>query len=200
MSRVAKRLRILVACERSGVMQKAITALGHDCLSCDTSPAFHEMPFYHGSVFDVIDDGFDAMIGFPPCQYLTKAQMPQSLASLARYERSVAANEFFQALFFSRIPQVILENPPGMLNSFFRPPDQYLQPWYFGDPYRKEIGLWLKNSPPVIATCYNTIRKPVNNHCNSRMSSAERSTIRSSWVRFPLMAEAIAFQSFGKCL
>lgn len=191
-------MKVLLACNINPVLQKAVMDLGHYCLSCDIQSPGHSLPFYKGNVLDILNDGWDAMIGFPPCTYLTKAQVHLVNKSEERNYLAWEAAEFFMQLYNCSIPRIALENPPGLLNYFFRPPDQYIQPWYFGDPYRKEIGLWLKNCPPVITSCYNTVRKPVSNRTNGRMSPEEKSRIRSDWSIFPNMCHQIAYQLLGK--
>lgn len=190
-------MKILVACERTGTMQKVLTDLGHTVLSCDTQKPLHNMPFYQGDVREILSSGWDAMIGFPPCTYLTKAQESLVKKSPARQRKQLAAAEFFKELYHSPIPQVVLENPPGALSRLFRQPDQIVQPWYHGDPYFKQIGLWLKNCPPVIASLYSTERRSMSNHTNGRMSQDQKSNIKSSWAYFPRTAYQIGFQMFG---
>ena len=93
------------------------------------------------------------LFGFPPCTYLAKVQMHRYYSEPGRYFKALRAMEFFDTLLNSPIPLVGLENPSGFLNSNYCPPDQILSPVNFGDPYRKEICLWLKGFPPLIHTC-----------------------------------------------
>jgi len=63
-------MRVLVACEYSGEVRDAFLAKGHDAMSCDLLPTDVPGPHYQGDVFDIIDDGWDLMIAFPPCTHL----------------------------------------------------------------------------------------------------------------------------------
>ena len=63
-------MKILVACEFSGIVRDAFAARGHDAWSCDLLDT--ERPGQHikGDVLDILDDGWDMMIAHPPCQHL----------------------------------------------------------------------------------------------------------------------------------
>lgn len=189
--------KVLVGCNVSGAMMHAIWLCGHHPVSCDLKPAEHDHGHIRCDIRDVLNGNWDAMIAFPPCTYLSKAGIHFLWDSTSRMESAADAVQLFRSLLYSDIPQVILENPPGLLGRTFQPPHQIVRPWYFGDPYNKDIGLWFKNSPPIIATLYSTGRKSVNNHTNSRMSTEQRAAVRSSWYYFPHMCVAIARQSFG---
>ena len=90
------------------------------------------------------------------------------------------------------IPCIALENPVGIIGKYYKPQSQIIYPHWFGSPYHKEIGLWLKNLPPLIATQYSVHRKSMSNHVNGRMSQASKSKIRSKF--FPQVAKAMAEQ------
>lgn len=190
-------MKILVGCEISGTIQEILLSLGHDAVSCDIQKPNHSMPFLHGDINRFLSAGWDALIAFPPCQFLTKAQIHMLYKSPGRMQKSDEAVKFVRKLYDSDIQQVILENPPGRLSTEWRYSDQLIRPCYFGDPYHKEVCLWLKNSPPIMSTCFNPNTMSLDNHTNGRMSSAERSNIRSSWKFFPHMAYQICLQSFG---
>jgi hypothetical protein len=198
MASKASVLRILVACSISKTVLECCLSLGHDAVACDVQSPVHSLPFIKGDVREILHLGWDAMIGFPPCQYLTKVQQHLVWNDPERAEKQAEAVQFFKDLYYSPIPQVILENPPGFLSYSFRQPNQIVMPCYFGDPYHKKIGLWLKNSPPVISSLFNPVRKSIDNHTNGRMTNSERSNVRSSWAYFPGMAYQICLQSFGK--
>ncbi len=63
-------MKVLVACEYSGVVRDAFRALGHDAMSCDLLPTDVEGPHYQGDVRDILNDGWDLMISHPPCTHL----------------------------------------------------------------------------------------------------------------------------------
>ena len=63
-------MRVLVACEYSGRVRDAFRAAGHDAMSCDMLPTEADGPHYQGDVRDILGDGWDLMIGHPPCTRL----------------------------------------------------------------------------------------------------------------------------------
>lgn len=145
-------MRVLVACEFSGVVRDAFRARGHDAVSCDLLPS--ETPGSHmqGDVLDVIAGGdFDLLIAHPPCTYLSRAGA-RWWKQPARAALADAAAAFVFALRDCGIPRICIENPIGQLNARWRYPDQTIQPWQFGHPFSKATCLWLTNLPPLVAT------------------------------------------------
>lgn len=186
-------MKVLIACEQSGSVRDQFIALGHEAMSADLKPTMSPGPHYQGSVFDLCIKDFDLVIAFPPCTYLAKAQMFRYKTEPGRIEKRDKAVQFVRNL-WEAADTIAIENPTGFLSSGWRPYSQLVHPWWFGDPYRKEICLWLKNVPPLIATCYNPIRKHVVNHTNGRMSQVEKSEIKSSWKYYPGLSAALAYQ------
>jgi hypothetical protein len=135
---------------------------------------------------------FDFAIFHPPCKYLAKCQGFRCVPESFFWEEQKKAVQFVKDLYNAPIPSIAIENPSGALTRLFRPPDQIIYPWWFGDPHSKDIALWLKNVPPLIATIYNTHRQPMYNHVNGRMSASQKSERKSMF--FPLVAEAMAQQ------
>lgn len=185
-------MKILIACEYSGIVSQAFSAKGHNVTSCDLLPSEQSIQHYQGPVEDIIEGSWDMIIAFPPCTYLCKAQMFRYKTEYGRIEKAILAVDFVKMIYYSSCPQVAIENPPGFLSQAFRPADQIINPWQFGDPYRKSTGLWLKNICPLISTIYNPIRKHVENHTNSRMSQELKSKIKSKF--YPGTAQAMAQQ------
>lgn len=185
-------MKILVACEFTGIVSQAFRAKDHDVTSCDLLPSLSPGKHYQGKVEDILSTGFEMLIGFPPCTFLCAAQMWRLQVSQDRLQKSDDAIDFFKMLYNAPIKYKALENPIGRLNNAFRKPDQIITPNWFGSPYDKDICLWLVNLPPLIATCYNTQKKRVSNHVNSRMSQDQKSMIKSKF--FPEVAEAMANQ------
>lgn len=151
-------MRVLVACEFSGIVRDAFIAAGHDAVSCDLLPTERPGPHYQGDVRDVLADGWDLMIAFPPCTYLSRAgarwwKVP------GRHELALDAAAFVQVLWNAPIPRVAIENPIGMLNRLWRYPDDTIDPYLFGDPYTKRTCLWLRNLPPLLSTLVETERR-----------------------------------------
>ena len=179
-------LKILIACEYSGIVSQAFAAKGHKTLSVDLLPAEHSLPHFQGSVFDVpgiMSPGtFDLMIAHPPCTYLCRAQA-HLLVSPDRMQKHYEAIDFVRRLIELPIDMIAIENPIGYLSKAIRPPEQIIYPWQFGDPYRKDVCLWLKNLPPLLHTEYSSGRKSMSNHVNSRMSQALKSKIKSRFFK-----------------
>jgi len=147
-------MKILIACEFSGIVRESFIARGHDAVSCDLLPTEIPGNHYQGDVFDIINDGWDMMIAFPPCTYLCR-QGQRWIGHPNhpnRLEKQDAAIDFFKALYNTNIPKVVIENPVGVMNVRFRKPDQIIQPWQFGHDYSKKTCLWTKNLPLLVPT------------------------------------------------
>lgn len=159
-------MRVLVACERSGRVRDAFAALGHAAMSCDIEPTDFPGNHYQGDIFDVIDDGWDLMIAHPPCTYLTCAAewaykdiqtkniKPGTLIGAERREARNDAVEFVRRLSTAEIPRKAIENPVGALSSRWRDPDQYIQPYEFGEDASKKTCLWLQGLPQLTRTAF----------------------------------------------
>ena len=146
-------MRVLVACEFSGVVRRAFRARGHDAWSCDLLPAEDGSPFHlQGDVRDVLQDDWDLMIAHPPCTYLAGSGLHWNKR---RPERAVLTEEalvFVQRLLDAPIPKIALENPIGCISTRIRKPDQIIQPWQFGHDASKATCLWLKGLEPLRPT------------------------------------------------
>ena len=144
-------MRVLVACEYSGVVRDAFLSLGHDAMSCDLLPTDNPGPHYQGAVFDIINDGWDLMIAHPPCTHLAVSGarwFPQKRADGRQQE----AIDFFMRLANADIHKIAIENPICIMSTEWRKPDQIIQPWQFGHGETKATCLWLKNLPKLIPT------------------------------------------------
>jgi hypothetical protein len=137
-------LKILIACEFSGIVRDAFIKKGHDAISCDILPTESPGPHYQGDVFDIIDKGFDMMIAHPPCTHLAV-----SGARWFKHKQKEQAEsiEFFMSLINANIPKIAVENPISIMSTKYRKPDQIIQPWQFGHGETKATCLWLKNLP-----------------------------------------------------
>lgn len=143
-------MRVLVACEFSGVVRRAFAALGHDAWSCDIDPAEDE-DFKHlqMDVREVLDDGWDLMIAHPPCTYLAVSGARWFKDRRQEQEDALA---FVRLLLDAPIEKIALENPVSVISSRIRKPDQIIQPWQFGHGETKKTCLWLKNLPKLEPT------------------------------------------------
>lgn len=139
-------MKILIACEYSGTVRDAFIKAGHQAISCDLLPTDVQGPHYQGSVFDILDDGFDMMIAHPPCTHLAVSGARHFKAKQAD-GRQQEALDFVQRLLDADIPRIALENPISIISSRIRKPDQIIQPWQFGHGETKATCLWLKNLP-----------------------------------------------------
>ena len=147
--RKVKKMKILVACEFSGTVRDAFVAKGHDAMSCDLLDTEKPGPHYKGNVFDILGDGWDMMIAHPPCTHLA--------VSGARWfkhkqKEQQEALEFVGKLLDAPITKIALENPISIISTYFRRPDQIIQPWQFGHGETKATCLWLKNLPKLKPT------------------------------------------------
>jgi len=147
------QLKVLVACEYSGIVRDAFTAKGHDAMSCDLLPTDSPGSHYQGSVFDVIDYPWDLMIAHPPCTHLSVSGS-RHFESKRIDGRQQAAVSFFMQLvrLASHIPMTAIENPVCIMSSLYRKPDQIIQPWQFGHGETKATCLWLKGLPLLAPT------------------------------------------------
>ncbi len=142
-------MRVLVGCEFSGIVRDAFTARGHHAVSCDLLPTESSGQHIQSDVLEILNDGWDLMIAFPPCTHLC--------VSGARWfkDKRTEQNEaigFFMQLANAPIHRIAIENPVGIMSSVWRKPDQIIQPWQFGHGETKATCLWLKNLPPLQPT------------------------------------------------
>ena len=170
-------MRVLVACEFSGVVRDAFKARGYDAWSCDLLDS--ERPGNH-LAFDVMSEiwptssdsansgmpapilsahRWDLLIAHPPCTHLA--------ASGARWFKDKAEGQanaiaFVEALWSTGISRICIENPVGILStrSILGKPTQIIQPWQFGHGETKATCLWLKNLPPLVPTDIVDGRQP----------------------------------------
>lgn len=148
-------MRVLVACEFSGIVREAFRARGHDAWSCDIIPTEIPGPHIINDVRNVLDDGWDLMIAHPPCTFLSAAgngffnEERYGAKAVDRKRKRDGAMKFFMALYDAPIAKICVENPLGYPNRVFRKPDQIIHPYYFGDRQMKRICLWLKGLSPL---------------------------------------------------
>ena len=149
-------MRVLVACESSGIVRDAFLSRGHDAWSCDLLPADT------GSHRHVQDDAlnvinaqqWDLLIAHPPCTYLCSSGLHWNKRVEGREEKTAQALEFVRALMGADIERIAIENPVGRIGSAISKADQYVQPYQFGHDASKRTGLWLKNLPLLKPTIY----------------------------------------------
>lgn len=160
-------MKVLIACEYSGRVRDAFLRRGHEAMSCDLLPTDAPGPHYQGNVLDIINDGWDLMIAHPDCTYLTcsaewaytdgpyhQKVKPGTLVGAERREARDQAIEFVRVLYDAPIERIAIENPIGALSKRFREPDQFIQPYEYGDSASKKTCLFLKNLPLLKPTSF----------------------------------------------
>lgn len=205
--------------------------LGHEAYSCDILPAGGEYPGWHvqGDCLSLIngsctfntqdgtehhiDGSWDLLIAHPPCTYLTTSSAIRlfnhdgTIKDEQRYEKGREAAAFFMSIYNANCDRIMIENPVP-LKCFGLPKyNQIIEPYMFGDPWRKRTCLWLKNLPPL---CPTDIVEPKGlwvgstsrQKDNTIYSRYEYTSKRNPKIRartFPGIAKAIAEQYAGEC-
>lgn len=207
-----KRLNVVVCCEQSQAVCKAFRALGHNAYSCDLAACYGGYPSWHfqSDCFNLFSPGstlatesgelvvlpaWDIAILHPPCTYLSKAGASRlyhgcHIDSL-RYSRGLAAASFFKRCLSVPVAHVAVENPTPLSIFGLPPASDCIEPYYFGDPYRKRTLLWLRGLPPLLPTrCVQPV-------CSWVSSSRTHGVARSARLRsctFAGVASAMASQ------
>lgn len=153
---IDRPMNILIACEYSGIVRDAFIKRGHNALSMDLLMTERPGPHVVADVAEQLDNGWDMMIGFPPCTYLCRSGQRWH----ADTDEQDHALDFVQILMNAPIPMIAIENPIGVISTRIRKPDQIIQPWMFGHGEVKATCLWLKNLPVLKATEIVDGRKP----------------------------------------
>jgi len=203
-------MKVLVACEFSQIVTEAFTKLGHYAMSCDLLPAEKNYPHYQGDILDILSnhwDEFDLMIAHPPCTYLTvtgnKWFKPEFTHRFPkRQKQREDAIDFFMLLMEAPVTRIAVENPIGIMSTFYRKPDQIIQPFQFGHTERKSTCLWLKGLPLLKPTKivqpdivkYKTRKSTDDNWHISTMKLPPLERMKARSRTFQGIAEAMAKQ------
>jgi len=162
-------MKVLVACEFSGVVRESFAALGYNAWSCDVLPTEDRFNAKHlqCDVLTILDQGWDLIIAHPPCTYLTNAgvrHLHESVTSprgnrakvfgTERMEAMKDAARFFLALWNAPTQHICIENPipHSYAREIIGDYTQLIQPWQFGHGETKATCFWLKNLPPLMPT------------------------------------------------
>lgn len=196
-------MRILVACEESQAVANELRRLGHEAYSCDLEPCSGGHPEYHlqTDVTELLKMKWDMILAFPPCTYLSNAGAKHlfrgGTLNQERYQKGLAAKEFFLMFLNADCPRIAVENPVSSKIFEMPPWTQEIQPWQFGHRVQKKTRLWLKGLPPLIPTDI------VDYHCSCHEAGTwfmkggkDRQKNRSK--TFPGIAKAMAEQWAGK--
>lgn len=172
--RDGKPLRVLIACEFTGIVRRAFTARGHDAWSCDLLPA-EDGSNHHivGDVRGILGDGWDLLIvAHPPCTRLCRSgrrwlsgpghmtppkKLPRGRTwpdMIAEFDAGV---DLFVTCWRAPIPRVAIENPE--MHDIARarmptdvPRPHMVQPFWFGHPEYKATGWYLRGLPELQET------------------------------------------------
>lgn len=195
-------MRVLVACEESQAVTIEFRRLGHEAYSCDILDCSGGHPEWHikQDVKPLLKEKWDMILAFPPCTHLAVSGAP-SFKKKREDGRQQEAIEFFMLFTNLDCPKVAIENPVGIMSTYFRKPDQIINPYQFGHPTRKKTCLWLKGLPKLVPT--NVVEPVIIRFANGKTDSdwhyntlhlppEERSKMRSK--TFPGIAKAMAEQ------
>lgn len=156
-------MRVLVACEFSGIVRNAFRFRGHDAWSCDLleTESYNQAYHYKGDVRWLLDGEWDLLIAHPPCTHLAVSGARWFKDKLPEQESALG---FVRLLMSAPIHRIAIENPISIISSRIRKPDQIIQPWQFGHPETKATCLWLKNLPKLVPTDIVDGRTPRVHH------------------------------------
>lgn len=147
-------MRVLIACEYSGIVRDEFLWKGHDAFSCDILPTESKLTkdrHFQCNIFDVIYDNWDLVIAHPPCTRLCVSGARWKYEKPNWDQEQNEAKDFFMKFTELKCKWAI-ENPIGIMSTYWRKPDQIIQPWQFGHEERKPICLWLNNLPKLKPT------------------------------------------------
>ena len=142
-------MRVLVACEFSGVVRDAFAARGHGAVSCDLLPSETTGWHIQGDVRAILHEPWDLLIAHPPCTHLA---VSGSRWFAAKRKEQEEALDFIARLMVANAERICIENPVSIISTRIRKPDQIVQPWQFGHGETKATCLWLKNLPKLVPT------------------------------------------------
>ncbi|KKL79059.1 hypothetical protein LCGC14_2018630 [marine sediment metagenome] len=186
-------MRVLIACEFSQIVTRAFRDKGHEAYSCDIL-ATEGNPEWHiqGDVLEILDDGWDLMMAFPPCTRLCNSGV-RWLRERNLWDEMRKAAEFFKRLLKSPIKKACIENSiphKYAIKEIGRRYDQIIQPWQFGHGESKATCLWLNNLPPLMATkimtgreqrIYNMPKTPDRGHKRSVIFQGIADAMAEQW-------------------
>lgn len=183
-------MKILVACEESQAVTIELRKLGHEAYSCDIEPCSGGHPEWHlqQDVRPLLKNKWDMIIAFPPCTHLavSGARYFEQKRKDGRQKQGI---DFFMEFVDCDCERVAIENPIGIMSTYYRKPDQIIQPWQFGHGETKATCLWLKNLPVLKPTNIVDGREP---RVWKLPPGKDRAKLRSK--TYPGIAKAMADQ------
>lgn len=173
-----KKLKVLVACEFSGIVRDAFIERGHDAMSCDLRPTERPGPHYQGDVHDLLDEYFDLVVFHPVCRYIANSGVRWLHTEDGRWDKMEEACRFFSLRNKFNSPRVATENPVPHKYAVRKigPYSQCFQPWHFGHEKMKATCLWLKGLPELVPT--NVVGPPPKDR-------GERLKWQDTWMASP---------------
>ena len=203
-------MKILVACEESQTVTIELRRLGHEAYSCDTEPCSGDHPEWHlqQDVIPLLSERWDMIIAFPPCTYFSTAGASwlfrDGKLNQERYAKGLEAKGLFMAIYNSDCSKIAIENPVSMKIWELPKHTQEIQPYQFGDPFKKKTRLWLKGLPILYPTkivepvakwvsCGNSSNREKQNQAVCKSSGSRRKRSKT----FPGIAKAMAEQWAG---
>lgn len=143
-------LRVIVACEFSGVVRDVFIARGHDAVSCDLLPSERPGPHIQMDIFKALArfPRWDLMLAFWPCTRLCNSGVRWLDERNLWREMKQSALGFRRLLEWKKIPRRCLENPiphKYAIAEIGAKYDQIIQPWQYGHGESKATCLWLRN-------------------------------------------------------
>ena len=194
---MSDKLRVLVACEYSGRVRDAFTALGHDAWSCDILPTDAPGQHIQGDVRPVLRQRWDLVIAHPPCTRLCNSGV-RWLAERDLWDDMREGAAFFMDCLNANAPRVAVENP--VMHKYARDiigrgPDFTVQPWQFGDPAKKRTCFWTHDLLALTPTSDMTADE-ARADCHLAPPGPDRWKVRST--TYQGIADALAMQWGGQ--
>ena len=185
-------MKVLVACEFSGVVRDAFIEKGHDAISCDLLETELKGPHLKGHVYSALQFDWDLIIAHPPCTYLCNSGVRWLHEIEGRRFDMKLAGIFFKKLLDADCQRICVENPiphKYALEIIGRKYDQIIQPWQFGHGETKATCLWLKGLPELKPT---KIVKGRDQRIHKMSPGEDRGKLRS--ITYQGIADAMADQ------
>jgi len=189
-------MRILNGCAKSKFIADAFTELGWDAWTCDLLPPEGAGKHIQDDIRNHFNDGWDMAIFHPECTFLANSGVRWLHERPERWMMMIEAAAFFNECLNSPIPRICVENPiqHKYARELIRPPDQIVQPYWFGEGETKATCLWLIGLPPLLATLVHTGREgrvwkeppsPERKANRSRTYQGMAIAMAKQWGQFP---------------
>jgi hypothetical protein len=201
-------MRVLVGCEKSGIVRDAFRLLGHHAVSCDIEPSDRPGPHHQGDLIEYMEHckeyghKWDLVIAFPPCTYLAYSGLHWNKTRPDRAKKTEEALDFVRNIIShceGHTP-LCIENPNSLISAEIKPATQQIHPYMFGEKKCKRTMLYLWSLPKLVSTCdmkaeTYALPKEKRHWITAMGPSKDRGAKRS--VFFEGIAEAMANQWGG---